>query len=155
MNKPTPKAGDDRAAQRELLAALNASDLALRRDECGDWRINGKHGHIYTWGASGGFVLYVACNSGRGWASAKRKLGPFTKISQDGDAEGCFRLPELPTKAQAAAIREVLGIKRRRTVTDAARKSLLAARLKRQERAKSLPVAPDYQSVENDGFLAR
>ena len=40
------------AAQRRALFALMPSlgcrDLALRRDECGDWRINGSHGHIYA-----------------------------------------------------------------------------------------------------------
>ena len=38
-------------AQRKALlklAALNSSPTALRRDECGDWRINGSSGHVYA-----------------------------------------------------------------------------------------------------------
>jgi hypothetical protein len=33
----------DRAQQLALLAALNATERALRRDECGAWRINGRN----------------------------------------------------------------------------------------------------------------
>jgi hypothetical protein len=40
----------DRKQQKALLSALGASDLALRRDECGAWRINGKHGSVHTHG---------------------------------------------------------------------------------------------------------
>jgi hypothetical protein len=39
------------AAQRQallaLMPALGCSDMTLRRDECGDWRILGKHGHVF------------------------------------------------------------------------------------------------------------
>ncbi len=41
-----------RAAQRQallkLMPALGCSDTALRRDECGDPSIAGKHGHIHA-----------------------------------------------------------------------------------------------------------
>ena len=40
-----------------MLTALNASQLALRRDPCGDYDINGKSGHIYQDGV--GFLLCV------------------------------------------------------------------------------------------------
>jgi hypothetical protein len=40
------------ARQREALLALRealgARDNSLRRDECGDWAIFGKNGHIYA-----------------------------------------------------------------------------------------------------------
>jgi hypothetical protein len=34
----------------------------------------------------------------------------FCEVTQDGDAEGCFRLSRLPTPAEAEEIRSVLGI---------------------------------------------
>ena len=45
-----PDAEADRAQQKALLAALGVWDRALRRDECGAWRIDGKHGSVHTWG---------------------------------------------------------------------------------------------------------
>jgi hypothetical protein len=50
----------DRNQQKALLTALGAWGRALRRDECGAWRINGKHGSIHTWGDGQSWVLYVA-----------------------------------------------------------------------------------------------
>ena len=43
-------AAADKAQQQSLLTALNGWDRALRRNECGAWRINGKYGSIHTWG---------------------------------------------------------------------------------------------------------
>jgi hypothetical protein len=103
----------DRDRLRELLKALSASELALRLDECGAWRINGRKGHGYTWGDGESFVLYVACGSARAWSAAKKRLA-FCRIVQDGDDEGCWRLLGLPSPEQAEAIRRVLGIRRRR-----------------------------------------
>ena len=42
----------DREQQLTLLSALGAVDRALRRDECGAWRITGKFGSIHTWGTA-------------------------------------------------------------------------------------------------------
>jgi hypothetical protein len=101
----------DRDGQRELLAALNA--LALQRDECGAWRINGSGGHVYTWGDGSGHVLYVRTHSSMAWTYAKKRLA-FCKVTQNGDEEGCLRLLGLPIPEQATVIREVLGIRKRR-----------------------------------------
>jgi hypothetical protein len=101
----------DRDQQKALLAALGAWDRALRRDECGAWRINGKHGNIYTWGGKS-WVLYVACRSRRHWEATKTRLG-FCEVTQDCEDEGCVRLHQLPTAEQAVAIREALGIRKR------------------------------------------
>jgi hypothetical protein len=49
----------DRQHQREQLEALNAWDRALRRDECGAWRINGARGSIHTWGDGQTWVLWA------------------------------------------------------------------------------------------------
>ena len=47
----TYDSGEEGEADRNLLLVpLNASDRALRRDECGAWRITGKFGSIHIWG---------------------------------------------------------------------------------------------------------
>jgi hypothetical protein len=105
----------DRDALRGLLRALDVSNRTLRRDECGAWCIRGRRGHVYTWGPSGGWLLFCDGHSPRKWSSIKRRLA-FCKVTQDGDDEGCLRLLELPTPEQAVAIRKALGIKRKRKV---------------------------------------
>lgn len=102
----------DRDTQRRLMRALEAAHTALRRDECGAWRINGTHGHVYTWGDDRSWLLYVASGSPRKWTEDKKRLS-FCRVTQDGDDEGCLRLFALPTATEAAAIRRVLGIRRR------------------------------------------
>jgi hypothetical protein len=52
-----------RAALEPLLAALDVSPSALRLDECRDWRIKGKRGHVYPDG--NGFLLWVATGDER------------------------------------------------------------------------------------------
>ena len=103
----------DRDQMLALLSALNAQDRALRLDECGDWRIGGTSGHVYTWGDGKTWLLFVACHSARAWTAAKARLA-FCEVTQDGDDEGCFRLHALPLPDQAAAIRTALGIRKRR-----------------------------------------
>jgi hypothetical protein len=103
----------DHEMQRSLLAALDASKRSLRRDECGAWRITGRNGRAYSWGPSGGWLLYCDAGSPRKWSAIKRQLS-FCKVTQDGDTEGCLRLFELPTVEQAIAIRKALGLRRRR-----------------------------------------
>ena len=102
----------DREQQKTLLAALGASDRALRRDECGAWRINGARGSIHSWGDGSTWVLYAACRSARHWSATKKSLS-FCRVTQDGEDEGCLRRQQLPTAAQAIAIRDALGIRKR------------------------------------------
>jgi hypothetical protein len=102
------------AAQRQallaLMPALGCSDMTLRRDECSDWRISGKHGHVYA--VPGGFMLYVNCETRTGWTYAKRALS-FAKITNDGDDEGAFLLARMPSKSEADVIRRYCGIRKR------------------------------------------
>src|SRR5262245_597536 len=102
----------DRGQQRLLLAALNAWDRALGRDECSAWCISGKHGRIYTWGDGKTWVLWIGCRSLLHWTHTKRRLS-FCSVTQDGDDEGSVRLHQLPTPDQADVIRDVLGIRKR------------------------------------------
>jgi hypothetical protein len=104
----------DRDALQTLLRALDAPKRSLRRDDCGSWHIKGRKGHAYTWGPSGGWLLFCDAGTARRWSSIKRRLS-FCKVTQDGDAEGCLRLLELPTPEQATALRRALGLRRKPT----------------------------------------
>jgi len=103
----------DRAQQQMLLKAW---DRALRRDECGAWRIDGSRGSIHTWGDGQTWALYVACRSARHWMATKARLS-FCTIASDGDDEGVLMMHQLPTPNQAAVIREVLGIRKRQEIS--------------------------------------
>jgi hypothetical protein len=110
-----------------LLTALDAAPGALRRPVCrgwiGDWQITGKHGHVLADGA--GFLLYAQATPRR-WTNIKHHLA-FAHLTQDGDDEGCLHLDRLPTRDEAEAIRECLGIRRRRNLSDDARARLAEA----------------------------
>ena len=122
----------------ELLKALDASPLALRRDACGDYRINGKTGHIYADGD--GYLLCVMTDESKGrWTNVKKRLA-FCHVTQDGDDEGCLHLDRLPTLAEADLIREALGIRKRRHLSEDER-ARLAVTL---ERARSLSKSPSF-----------
>ena len=138
-----------------LLDALDASETALRRDppirgqeDTGDWAIWGRDDnddsdipigmscHVYPDG--GGYLIYFMVAdlgdrepSSLPWKNAKAKLS-FCQITQDGDWEGCLRLDRLPTAAEAKAIRDTLGIRKRRHLSaeqmDMARSRLASAR---------------------------
>jgi hypothetical protein len=110
----------------ELATALDSRSSALRRDECGDYRINGKRGYIYS--SPEGFQLcYFARNGVTEWdgsgphiedyLSAKRQL-IFCRLIQDGTGEGIFILDRLPVPDEAAIIREVLHIPRRKQLSE-------------------------------------
>ena len=61
-----------RPALLALRDALGCRDAALRRDECGDWAIFGKRGHIYAVPGTldrpktPGFQIVVQCEYGQG-----------------------------------------------------------------------------------------
>jgi hypothetical protein len=116
-----------RFAQRPALLALaeaiKSRDAALRRDECGDWRINGRQGHIYAVPGSldrpntPGFLFYIASCSARAWTNSKRSLA-FADLSQNGDDEGCLFLDRLPSAAEAKVVRSRLGIAKARSMSE-------------------------------------
>jgi hypothetical protein len=101
----------DRRQQERLLAALDAAPSQLRRDEAGWWTIIGRRGSIHTWGDGRSFVAYVRCRSRQHWSFSRRRLA-FLTVAQDGDAEGCLRLPRLPTRDEAVVIRDVMGLRK-------------------------------------------
>lgn len=105
-----------RPALLRLAEAISCRAVALRRDECGDWRINGRTGHIYA--CPEGFLLMALTRSARAWTEAKRRLTPFASLHNDGDEEGSFILDRLPTAGEAAHIRRALMIHKRKRLSD-------------------------------------
>jgi|SRR5262249_28958112 len=107
----------DRGRLKALHSALGIRDRALQRDDCNAWVIVGKRGSIHTWGGDGeSWLLYVSCHSPRHWTATKARLA-FCNVTQDGEDEGCLRLLHLPTHDQAKAIRDALGIQKRKEVS--------------------------------------
>jgi hypothetical protein len=118
------------AVQREQLLrfadALDCRSKALARDDCGDWAIEGKHGHIYA--CPEGFQLCFVSRYGvNEWDGAgphiddydrAKRLLMFANLAQDGTGEGIFFLDRLPNESEAAAIRDVFGILRRKQLSD-------------------------------------
>ena len=115
-------AAEGRETLAPLLIALDASPGTLRRDECGDYRIDGRWGHIYPFGAPGVFQVFVLDEKPEhgvhsrwtklGWTYCKRALSFMTVVS-DGDLEGAFRLDRLPTPEEAVLIRRYVGIRQK------------------------------------------
>jgi hypothetical protein len=113
-----------RAALLKLVSALGCREAALRRDECGDWRIEGSNGHVNAVPGTlnqpnrPGFMLYFMTGSPKAWTFAKRALA-FAKIVNDGDEEGAFVMLRLPSADEAGLIRRYWGIPKRREVSEA------------------------------------
>ena len=164
----------DRERLLVLLDALDASETTLQRDlvrfegRTGDWGIRGrsrdKAGNdasvIYPDGA--GFLLYVTFGEKTGddgidrepsslpWKNAKAKLA-FCRVTQDGDWEGCLRLDRLPAAAEAEAIRDVLGIRKRRHLSaeqmEVARSRLASARSLVKSAKRPSPIDLDREAA--------
>jgi hypothetical protein len=133
----TYPAAAQRQALLELMPALGCRDIALRRDECGDPRINGKKGHIYAVPGTiaepnrPGFMIYVMGWSTNGWNKAKKGLS-FAKLTNDGDNERALFLDRLPTKAEALAMRRWVGLAKKTEYSE----ETLAAMADRLARAR-------------------
>ena len=120
---PYPPAAQ-RPALLSLVEALGCRANALRRDECSDWRVEGRSGHIYA--APGplgrretpGFQIYIA-GSTRWWTNAKAALEPFCDLTSDGDDEGMLFIDRLPTRDEAERLRHFVGIAKKRVLSEA------------------------------------
>lgn len=140
LSTPRKRSGDifppirQRKALLLLAKNLGSRDRALRRDECGDWRIEGRKGHIYAVPRDNDakqfsylIIFSGGSASSRVWNHAKRMLGGFARLTLDGDFEGAFLLDQRPSFEQAAAIRKELGIPKRRVLSDRHLGALMAA----------------------------
>ena len=153
----------DRERLVALVTALDASETALRRDppirgqdDTGDWAVWGRDirigmsCHVYPDG-DGYLIYFTVAESDRvpsslPWKNAKAKLS-FCQVTQDGDWEGCLRLDRLPAPHEAKAIRDVLGIRKRRTVTGAARSQLEAMREAAKSAKRGSPIDLNRQAA--------
>ena len=126
-----------REALIKLVEALGCWDRALRRDECGDWAVFGKLGHIYAVPGTldrpktNGFQIYFRGAEEFGeistlaWTWAKKALS-FCQVTNDGDNEGMLFMDRLPTAAESEIIRDKLGIRKKREISDDERERLRA-----------------------------
>jgi hypothetical protein len=151
---------NDRDHLDSFLSAIDASPTALerpvRRGWIGDYQITGKRGHVLA--AQPGYLLYantperdephpdrqdrkLCYGSARKWTNIKAQLA-FAKLTQDGDDEGCLYLDRLPTQAEAGPIRDALGIRRRRTVTEETKARLRSQLQHSRPLIKSIDKAP-------------
>jgi hypothetical protein len=142
----------DRKPDRELLLrvidSLHVSKSNLRRDPCCDWNIVGRCGHISTDGA-GNLHIYLVLETKRRWEITKRTLS-FAAVTQDGDGEGVLKMSELPTAAQAAALRKALGLRKVSPLTEGQRTALRRFSFARDKTALSgqiIAVAEGSQEV--------
>ena len=113
----------DRAALQRYCDAIKTQPKLIKRDSCLTWCLWGKGGHIYAIPEANTFYLYCAPGTVRAWGAAK-KLLHFCEVTQDGDDEGCFRLPVSPSTVEAGKIRQVAGLRLRRSVTPSVRRNL-------------------------------
>jgi hypothetical protein len=144
--RTTPQEAEEHRREREellrLMPALDVSESQLRRDECGAWNIFGQFAHISVMSQSYHLVCFTdECDldlkkfqrhSARRWESAKRRLS-FATVVQDGDAEGILDFTDLPSPEQAAEIRDILGLRKKREISDAERERLSSMGFKRQD----------------------
>jgi hypothetical protein len=131
---PPPR---QREALLRFVEALGCRDAALHRDECGDWRVRGRYGHIYavpgTLDRPGveGFQIYFRGASkfeeppkgSKAWSFAKKAMS-FCEVINDGDDEGVMLLDRLPTPEEALIIRDKLNIPKKREVSEEERTRL-------------------------------
>jgi hypothetical protein len=137
---------EDRTRLQALLSALDGSMRGMRRDDCGDYFIVGKKGHVYSDGA--GYLLYSAAGSVRRWGFVKKRLA-FCHVAQDGDGEGALHLDRLPTPAEAATIRLILGVRKRKLLSADA----LAGLRDRFSTAEIRPIAAKDGSNGDGSYL--
>jgi hypothetical protein len=150
---PPPR---QREALLKLVSALGCRDNALRRDECSDWRVNGKLGHIYA--VPEGFQIYYRGapefeepTSTQGWTWAKKALEPFCAATNDGDSEGMLLLDRLPTAAEAEILRDKLRIPKKREIGEAERERLRATGFRSHVDRDGSPLETPSESEEGVG----
>lgn len=112
--KTRAEAAEDRACLDLMRQAINAAGNSVRLDHCRLWTIHGSRGYASTWGDGQTWMLTVNSVTPRRWTIIKQRLAAFpglAQVTQDGDDEGVFRLLRLPSPNEAAAIRQVVGIR--------------------------------------------
>ena len=151
-----------RPALLALVKALGCRDSALRRDACGDWRIEGRFGHIYAAPGSldrrdtPGFQIYIA-GSARWWTSAKPRSrserSPTTAMD-----EGMHFVFRLPATDEAQIIRHYVGLAKKReiSVEERARLSSIGNRFGfGSDSADAQSLSPPLQALRHENAALR
>jgi hypothetical protein len=99
--QPDAQAAPERERLSGFARPLRSRAVALRRDERGNWRMNGSRGHVHA--APEGFQILVMGWWANGWNRAKRVL-LFAQICNDGDDEGGFVLDRFPPVMVVASV---------------------------------------------------
>jgi hypothetical protein len=127
-----------------ILALAEALDVSVatsvRRDECNDWRIVGRNGHIYADGDRFLIVCHPGRNTAHRWMNLKRNLS-FCRVTQDGDDEGCLQLDRLPDEREAEEIRDAIHVRRRVQASP----GQLAALERARASARAATIAPSVR----------
>lgn len=116
-----PTKTDEKNFLLEVADSLDVSLRKLSQDECDDWAILAENGNIHTDGHA--WYVYIFARSKRHWSGLKTKMS-FMELVNDGDDEGRFRLERMPSPKEAAAIRKVLGLKKRPALSVAQKRDL-------------------------------
>jgi hypothetical protein len=105
----------DRTQLETFAEALQVSRRNINKNECDQWVIAGKGNRIETSEDPTCFMLYVCCESVRRWSAIKQKAKSLgLDVIVDCDGEGFISL-SLPDERQAAFLRKLLGLRRKRT----------------------------------------
>ena len=100
----------------QLIEVLKCSLTTRQRD-----RVVGTKGWIYA--EPEGFYFYYEASSVKMWNIVKKEMA-FCLLSQDGDSDGVMLLNRLPTEPEAEIIRQRLGIRKRKIISDEERERL-------------------------------
>jgi hypothetical protein len=142
-----------RPALLDFAKALGSRDGALRRDACGDWRIEGRRGHIYAVPGSldrphtPGFQIFVVGWTARGWNLAREAFKPFAALTNDGDDEGALFLDRLPTEQEAEIIRHYVGVAKKAEYSEEVLAQKRAAILKARQQMGQKPASDDVADL--------
>jgi hypothetical protein len=131
-----------------MLTLADAKTVRLEKDACSEPCLIGMYGNVRVDGDR--FGVAVQARNRRRYKSAKNKLLSFCILAQDGDNEGVFRLPTLPTKEQAKVIRSVLGLRKKREYTDEGMKARRAS----MERARRCLLRNSHAASKIDDLVA-
>jgi hypothetical protein len=118
--------------QLEAFTSACNSRAKPKRDPYGQPHLRGRYGVIYSSGDE--FIILCGVEPDRELTPREwtfiRKVLRFADLTQDGDCEGVFLLHRLPDKREGTALRKVLGLPKRREISDEERQRLRALALK-------------------------
>lgn len=100
----------------ELAAKMR---VRLRRDDCNDQAIIGKHGDIHKgkFGFTNGYYVSVMWNTARKFHIEFAKCSAIGEITQEGDAEGVVFIPRQIALGNARLIRKAIHAKLKRVLS--------------------------------------